>query len=286
MSVRAELYALAARVDAALAPPPLAACLIADPRPDSRADPEFGLLALADGSAGLYYAWLGASQAGMRARYVEQDLVGLSALALAGQFMGGSDAERSVGIAAINALTAHLWRRAGYTPPPAIDSLAGLSLGPGDRLGMIGHFPPLVRYARARGAEVAVVERKAHMVRREPGLEISLDPRVLAGCSAILCTGATLVNDSFEDMLTWCGGATTLALVGPTVGCFPDPLFARGVDIVAGTCVSNASVARERLAQGEKLGDSAWRFVLPRADYPGFETLLSAALQRPADGSV
>ncbi len=280
MNLRNELFAQAEIIAARLAPPPLAAVLIVDPRPAPGRNTEFGLLTLADGSAGLYYAWLGESQADMHSHYTESALIGHSAIALASQFLGSSDAERSVGIAAINALTSHSWRCADYAPAPAIDSLAGLDLGPGDRLGMIGYFAPLVGRACALGAEVNVVERKPQFLTEQPGLTVTLDPRILLACNKIICTGATLLNDSLEDMLGYCRKADAIALVGPTVGCFPDALFARGIDIVAGSRIVDAVGARARLQAGDKIGDCATRYVLRRQDYPGFEQLLAVACSR------
>jgi uncharacterized protein len=277
MTLRTELVALATEIAHRLNPPLISDVLIADPLPSPARDAEFGLLALADGSAGLYYAWMGQSQADMPARYVAGDLVGRSALDLAVQFLGGSDAERSVGIAAINALTAHAWHSAGFVPQLAPNSLAGFELGSGDHLGMVGYFPPLVRRARELGARVSVVERKSHMVSSGEGFVVSLDPRVLDSCNKIICTGATLLNDSLDDMLMYCRSADEIALVGPTVGCPPDPLFARGIHIVAGTRIVNAERARVELAAGRKIGAHAERFIIRRVDYPGFAVLLDRA---------
>ncbi len=139
---------------------------------------------------------------------------------------------------------------------------------------MIGNFPPLVRRARARGIEVCVVERKAHMLRAEDGLTISLDANVLARCNKIICTGATLLNGSLDEMLGYCVDASAIALVGPTVGCFPDDLFARGIDCVAGTEITDGEAAYAALAAGRRLAALARRTVIRRADYPGFDALL------------
>ena len=275
--LRHQLYDQAAAVCTALGPLEIATALLVDPLPDPTRDAEFGLLALADGSAGLYYAWLGGEQARLPERFRATDLEGVPALEVAALYLADSDSARSLGLAAISAITAHLFRRAGYTPPRSTDSMAGLALAPGLRLGMIGYFPPLVRRARAAGATVAVVERKARMVTRESGLEISLDPAVLLPCEHILCTGATLLNDSFEAMLPWCAGGRSLTLVGPTVGFFPDAVFARGVQAVAGTRILDAVSARARLAAGDALGDAAERTLIRRADYPGFTHLLARA---------
>lgn len=279
-SIRAELYACAERVAAALAPPVVAHVLIADPSPAPDRDAEFGLLALDDGCAGLYYAWLGGSQADMPGRFIADSFNGRPALEVARLALADDDGARSIGIAAVNALTAHLHATAGYVPPPATDGFGGLTLGTDDRLGMIGNFPPLVRRARALGIPTFVVERKAHMVTAEDGLEISLDPRVLLDCTRVLCTGATLINDTLEEMLPWCRNAEQVALVGPTVGFFPDAVFARGVDLVAGTRVVDVPRAFARLGAGEKIGDAAERFVIARDAYPGFAALLDRARTR------
>ena len=74
MTILTEILGLAAQADAALPLPPVASALITDPHPASDKDAEFGLLALADGCAGLYYAWLGDSQADMPARFLVEHL--------------------------------------------------------------------------------------------------------------------------------------------------------------------------------------------------------------------
>ncbi len=278
MNIRTELFALAERAALALPLPRIASALITDAQPAPDKNTEFGLLALADGSAGLYYAWLGKSQADMPARFLIENLVGHSALELARYALGDDDGARSVGIAAINAITEFVYRQADFAPSTAPDSFGGLHFEAGDRLGMIGHFPPLARRARELGIPTRIVERKAEMVTVAANFEISLDPRVLGDCNKIICTGATLLNDSFDTMLEYCSAAEQIALVGPTVGFFPDAVFARGIDIMAGTRVLDSARARICLAQNRKLDDCALRTVLRRAEYPGLEQLLVRAI--------
>ncbi|MGE0857706.1 MAG: DUF364 domain-containing protein [Gammaproteobacteria bacterium] len=280
MGIRHELVALARRMAAALSLPPVADAFIADPDPALKQNTEFGLLALADGSAGLYYAWLGASQADMPGRFSPAALRGLPALEAAELVLGDDDGLRSLGVAALNALTEHLYRRAGFAPPPATDSFGGLTLEAGDRLGMIGYFPPLAARARAEGVPTYVVERKAHLLGRDGSVEVALDPRPLSVCNKVICTGATLLNDSLDEMLGYCAKDAEVALVGPTVGFFPDPLFARGVRLVAGTRLLDSTTAEACLARNEKFGDCAQRTIIRREDYPGFDVLLARAVAR------
>jgi uncharacterized protein (DUF4213/DUF364 family) len=274
MSLKNDLFAAATRVAERMPLPRVAHVHVPDARPAAHRDAEFGLVALADGSAGLYYAWMGASQADMAQRYRAADLVGVDPLALARRYATDDDAERSLALAALGAITACVHARAGYVPPPAVDSMAGIRLDANLHLGMVGNFPPLVRRAREAGVRVTVVERKAHMVRTEPGLEISLVPAALDACGEVIVTGATLINDSLDEMLGWCRRARRVTLIGPTAGVFPDVLFARGIAAIGGLRIVDADVARTRMASGERLGDSAQRYLVEAGDYPGLARLL------------
>ena len=259
-----ECLALAAACVRRLGPRHVARAVVPEPHPDPARDAEFGLLTLDDGSAGLYYAWLGDTQRHMASRYPADTLVGRDALELAMTFRRGDDAARSLAVAALNALTASFWRARAYMPPPATDSF-GLRLKPAGKLGMVGNFPSLIRQARAQGIAVTVLERKAHMVTHEAGLEITLDPTALAGCDQIICTAATLLNDTLDEVLGYCAPDAEVAVVGPTAGVLPEPLFARGVAVVGGTLILDAEEAGRRLASGQKLGDTGYRYRLSGA---------------------
>lgn len=243
-----------------------------EPAPDSDRATEFGLLELDDGSVGLYYAWLGAGQSGMAERYARQ-LPGLPAHALLAPHEVSDVAARSLAVAALNALTASAWQRAGYRPPPANGGF-GLTLQDEGPLGMVGNFAPLVRQARARDKPVVVLERKSKMWQDSPGLTITPDIEALAPCRQILCTAATLLNDTLDEVLAGLPSGVELALVGPTAGMFPDEFFARGFSVVAGTAILDTARALERLAMGQPLGDAALKYAIDCQTYPGTEALL------------
>ena len=267
----------------AIGEPRLTRATLVDPAPAPDKEAEFGQLEFDDGHAGLYYAWLGGEQATLQERYRSRVRPGLGAIDLAELLIEPDDAARSIGLAAINALTARLFTQAGYTPPEPDDSFGGLALQPGDRLGMVGNFPSLVRQARARNLEVLVLEKKPHMARHEPGLVTTPDPSVLRDANKILCTGTTLLNNSLDRVLPDCRHAERLALVGPTAGCLPDLLFERGFDFVASGIVTDPLAARARIRANEKLAGSVRRTLISRDAYPGFATLLANAQSRRAN---
>ena len=277
MSIKTELLDLLQRICRLLPVPAVHRVYIPEPRPHEARHTEFGLVELADGSAGLYYAWLGESQQGMTRRYAEPVLRDLTPLALAQYLQREDDAGRSLGMAAVNAVSQFLFRQAGYTPPAAGDSMGALDLDATDHLGMVGYFPSLVDRLRQAGIRTTVLEKKTRFQGAQGSVRVSLDPDDLNDCNKVLCTAATLLNDSMDEVLQHTGGADTVVVVGPTAGFLPDPLFRRGVDAVGGTRILDAGAAISALQQDAGLGGCAQRYLIRRRDYPGGDALLDKA---------
>ncbi|MFY9513877.1 MAG: DUF364 domain-containing protein, partial [Rubrivivax sp.] len=236
---------------------------------------EFCALELVDGALGLAYVLLGDTLA-VLARDAAP-LVGADALALAQGFIapGAGTLQRTLGFAAINALTTAVFRRAGYRPPDSADSFGGLDPQPGETLGMIGHFAPLLRRITARGAKLLIVELRDELVRDDGVVRVTTDAGELAGCRQVLATGTLLLNDSLDTMLAVCRGAERLSLVGPSVGAPPDPLLARGVTLLGGSWVDDGPAFCAALGQGRPTSGLLRKTALSVAAYPGWAALLA-----------
>jgi uncharacterized protein (DUF4213/DUF364 family) len=276
MSHAAELLALVELAAAALPLPAVAQALFPPDRRGTGKSGEFCALALGDGSVGTAFVLLGDTLARLQA-HSPADYAGRPALEVARLFASGDPVERALGLAAINAVTQHVYRRAGYEPDLAADSLGSLALQSGDRVGMIGYFPPLVPRVRALGLPLTVVELRAELAREEPGLTVTLDPKRLTDCNKIVSTSTVLLNDTLEEILGHCRHAEALALVGPSASCFPDPLFARGVTSLGGYWVLDAQTFMRRAEALEPWGESGKKSCVARAAYPGTQTLLRKA---------
>jgi len=275
LTIKNELLELTQRVSRYFTIPPVRRVFIPEPDPGPDKNTEFGILALEDGSAGLYYAWLGASQQGMSRRFPALDVSGRDVLSLVRYFASADQAECSLGMAAINAITQSAFRRAAYVPAPAGDSLGSLDIRTGDHIGMVGYFPSLVRRLRDRGLRVTVIEKKEKFLGTEGTVTVIADPTRLRECNKVLCTAATLLNNSIDAILEHLADAEAVVIVGPTAGFFPDPLFARGVTAVGGTQILDADTAIDRLQSNEKMGASARKYIIRREEYPGVEQLLN-----------
>lgn len=242
------------------------------PEPD-RDRGEFCALELDDGSLGLAYVLLGDTLPVLQRGGVP--LEGVDALALARGFAGGDLLRRTLGFAAINALTRSLFDRAGFAPPKSADSFGGLDPQPGETIGMVGHFAPLLRRIVERGARLLIVELREDLVRDDGTVRVTTDARELARCDKLLVTGTLMLNDSLEATLAHCRHARRIAMVGPSVGAPPDPLFARGITLLGGNWVHDAAGYVDALVRGEPTGRFAWKSALAADAYPGWDALLA-----------
>jgi uncharacterized protein (DUF4213/DUF364 family) len=275
-----DVVSAARRIALALRPPPVSRVFVpgSDMGPDQHGS--FCAVQLMDGSTGLAYAMLGDTRRRLGAADRE-GVTGVDALALAERLAGDDPAARSLALAAVNALSRHLLDRARFEPDFATSSLGSLELGPDDRLGMVGFFPPLVRRARDENIPLTVLELKTELVQEAPGLSVTLDPARLGACTRIVCTSTTLLNDSLEAVLAHARGCREFVLIGPSAGCIPDPLFARGVTAVGGAWVIDPGVLMERMGRGERWGDACRKFsVRAGGQWPGLEGLIERAITR------
>ncbi len=238
---------------------------------------EFCAIELDDGSLGLSFVLLGDTLAELAAGTHGEALVGAEALAVAHLWSHGRGAKRTLGFAAVNALTRHLFDRASFVPPAASDSIGGLDPQPGEHIGMVGFFPPLAKAVTASGARLTVLELRPDLAGKRDDFHITLAAHELASCAKVLSTSTVLLNDTLGDVLSHCTAARTFAMIGPGASCLPDVLFHRGVTLLGGVWIEDADAFKQALAGGEPWSRHARKFALLRSHYPGIEALLAKA---------
>ncbi len=255
------------RVRALHLPPPEAA--------ESR-NGEFCALELDDGALGLSYVLLGGILPRLAASDDPHTIVGMDALQLAREFVAptagaGGDAEirRTLGFAAANALSRTVMERMGFAPPRAIDSIGGIDPQAGDHVGMVGLFTPLLKQVTAARAQLTVIELNPDYAGHYDGYRVTLDAAALEDCNKVLSTSTILLNHTVDDMLAHCRKAQRIVLIGPSAGCLPDPLFARGVTVVGGSWITDRAGFIDALRRGESWSGFAYKFALAAADWPG-----------------
>ena len=176
---------------------------------------------------------------------------------------------RTLGFAACNALSRTVMDRMGFAPPRATDSIGGIAPQAGDHVGMVGLFSPLLKQVTAAGARLTVIELNPDYAGHYDGYRVTLDAAELEACNKVLSTSTILLNHTVDAMLAHCRRAERIVLIGPSAGCLPDPLFARGVTVVGGSWVTDRAGFIDALRRGDSWSAFAYKFALAAADWPG-----------------
>ena len=278
MTIASDYLQLMQTIGAKLQIPLVQEIHIAPFDPDPVKNSKFGALVLADGTVGLTYTGLDDDLLVLQDRGKYESLINESAVQVASLYTMESGWQKVLGMAAINAISQYLFKRSGYSMPTGGKTVTHLELDKGDHVGMVGYFPPLVEQMREMGLPLTVIELDEQWLQNDDQFEVTLDPEKLKGCSKIICTGTVLVNQTIDDLLPYFSNASQIFIVGPTVGCLPDPLFDRGITLLGGCTVLDSAQFLRLWATQEKWRDSTRRYVLSRnSTYPGCLQLLKNA---------
>jgi len=262
---------------AARSTPPRVRALHLPPRhvPGGNNKGEFCALELEDGSLGMTFVLLGNTLDELHEKRERLGLTGADTLDLARQYLQGDGIVRTLGFAAANSLTRCFFDRTGYLPDTSADSIGQLDPRPGERIGMVGLFTPIVGRIVKSGAELVVVELKHRLVGDHGQYRVTLDASELESCSKVISTSTLLLNDTLDAVLGHCRHAQWVAMIGPSAGCLPDALFSRGLTLVGGSWVHNREGFVDMLCRGEPTSPYTRKFAISADDYPGFERLLA-----------
>ena len=167
---------------------------------------------------------------------------------------------KAVALAYLNAVSAAITE----VPADSLgkDLLDCMKFSSNDVVAFVGYIGPLVRRVSGKVRKIYVLERNP--LRRQDALPDTAAPRVLPRATKVIITGASLVNDTIDQVLRTCRSSAEVALVGATASTYPEPLFKAGVNYVAGfrahrehvsdavRCVKLAGGTRELYKYGSK----------------------------------
>ena len=232
-------------------------------------DAEFMALRLESGATGISYVLLTDDKMEAYAALQPSDFFGQNPREFALEFGQGDPIKAMVSLAAINAICQHVMRETHYAVDSATDSLGLLSISSGDTVGMVGLFNPLIKAIKKAGAGMVILEKNELLIQKYPDLPITLDATSLKTCNKILCTSTTILNNSLDEILAHCSTEAFVSIIGPTAGYFPDPLFARGVDVVGGRVVKDGEQFLQLLAEKKRWGQATRKTCFQKATYTG-----------------
>jgi len=270
MSLKDEFRAMISELTARFAPPPIADVFFPPFNKGGQPkDAQFMAMRLESGATGISYLLLSDEDMDAYTSLRPSDFVAKNPQNFALEFGSHDPVREMIALGAMNAICQNVMRETAFHIEPAPDPLGLLSVAEGDKIGMVGLFFGLTKAIRKAGAELVVIEKKEKLIDKFPDLPITTDPSQLSSCNKVLCTGTTLMNNSLDEVLSHCSPDAFVSIIGPTAGYFPDPLFARGVDVVGGRLVTNGEVLLQRLAERKRWGDATQTTCFRKATYPG-----------------
>ncbi|MGI9318167.1 MAG: Rossmann-like domain-containing protein [bacterium] len=235
---------------------------------------KFGAMVLEDGTVGLTFVDLDGAREELLPCIESKKYVGASPAKLAALYAGDRAGQRALGMAAVTAVSQFVLRRSGCLLADSDNTMDLLLPEPQDHIGMVGYFPPLVDHIREKNIDLTVIELDQQWVQQESGFTVTLDSSRLQACNKVLCTGTVLINNTLDRILEQAENAEQTYLVGPTLGCLPDPLFARGVTAIGGRQIVDCEYFIELWSAGETWRSASRRYAMHSGSYHGYKTLL------------
>ncbi|MDR4496742.1 MAG: DUF364 domain-containing protein [Candidatus Scalindua sp.] len=152
----------------------------------------------------------------------------------------------AVGIATINALSAILFeeKTCKYKPSSFGNALDLVKVTDKDTVAMVGAFPPFIKQIKEEAKRLFVIEKNPRIVGKGDNIEIESEARleeIIPQSNILIITGVTLINHTLGPILKLAGKTSNIILVGPTASVYPEPLFKRGVTILGGVRITDAS---------------------------------------------
>ena len=164
------------------------------------------------------------------------------------EYLGSDDGlERTVGLAVANALANR--RGAGQHEG---DVLHVLSIGFLDRVGMVGHFGPLVAPLEKRVRELVIFERSAARPERVLPAEEALVE--LPRCDVAIITATALIFGDLDPLLGAAAGCREIALVGASTPLVPTVFAPHGVTLLSSITVTDGPGILQVVSEGGGMG--------------------------------
>lgn len=228
----------------------LKASILAAARPLAQgrqvADVRIGLgytaVLLDDGAAGVAYTFREAAGGCSVYRNI-RPLAGQPAASLLALFEAGGSLEASLALAAANALF--------NRPDPAHcpgDILEHLPIGPRDRVGMVGHFGPLVPAIRKQAEALHIFEQ----IDLPQGglLPVAEAERLLPACQVALLTSTALINQTAEHLLGLAENCRDIVLLGASTPLAPEVFAGTPVTRLSGITVTDPDAILRIVSEG------------------------------------
>ncbi|MBR3556569.1 MAG: DUF364 domain-containing protein [Oscillospiraceae bacterium] len=164
--------------------------------------------------------------------------------------------KRTLGIAALNALTSLYWQLkppTDYTIEYGFNAFDDVDPAKHDYSVVVGALVPMLKKLIAADASFTVMEMDPRTLK---GKELdhyappSDAPNCVPKADLMVITGVTVLNDTLPGLLELRKPGAEIIVTGPTVSMLPDAFFKRGVTTLGGIAVTDADELLDLLCEG------------------------------------
>ncbi len=197
---------------------------------------------LDDGSCGVSYTFR--NELGPQCGLIDQagNLSGTNCSQIVDWAMDLNLAKCAVGLACINAILQQ--RLEGFSSGNALEQI---DFRPGDTVGMIGYFKPVLDRVEGKAKDIYIFERN---ITDRGILPDWAEDIYLPQCHVVIITGTTLLNKTIDGILEKCQNAREIVVMGPTAALCPKVYNGHGVTLLAGVKVVNAERVLNAAGEG------------------------------------
>lgn len=159
-----------------------------------------------------------------------------------------------VRLALLNALSAPLMREYLAMGSSGLDLTEFSGFFVDRKICMVGAIMPLLKKLdKIPAAGIRIVEKKMDSIPKSMRVQLvhpEKTAEALGWCDTAVITGASIANGSFEYLVSNVRSDAAVAVVGPTAGFIPLPLFRRGVAIISTVTVTDGDMVLDILSEG------------------------------------
>ncbi len=144
--------------------------------------------------------------------------------------------KKIIGISTLNAISQHILKekQENYHFLFGTNPIDHMKIGKTDYVVIIGYIRPLVQKIQQISENLIVIDARLKNSDLPYLRNIETTREHLQKGDVVIITGSALANDSLETIIRGSENARAIAVVGPTAGFLPEPLFDRGATIISG----------------------------------------------------
>lgn len=154
---------------------------------------------------------------------------------------GSNPLEKAIGLATANALIHPV------TFNEQTDAISIMGLKPEDHVAMVGHFAPLVKKIKDKGAKLSIIERNPA---QKGFIEKKDIDRILKECTVAIITATTILNNTIEYILERLGNPRHVVLLGPSTPLYPEIFQETPIGHLGGAVVIDSKRIMQVISEG------------------------------------